>query len=436
MIRLSDVRKGRPGRFLGRRLLTLSPRTENLLVLCPSALELLTILSFASAWEIATHTATVAALLLRRRWPFVVLLLTLPVAFSGYLLIAPMAALYQVAKDVPNPRLVAFGALLLFAAGLGPWLPTAEEPFSYEDGLFGLLSAAMLSAGPTAVGRLLRTRGELSERLADLARTQERERQLLAERAVAEERARLAREMHDVVSHKVSMICVQAGALQVTTAEPNSREIAGTVRRLSVDTLEELRHLVGVLRSAREEPGLADVAALVETSGLDARLETDVPVGDRGRGAGDADSGTDDSGAGAVGAGAVGARGARGCCWSADVQRAAYRTVQEALTNVRKYAPESTVVVRLDVVEHGGESAGALRVEVRNSAPACPSSADRRSGLPTGGHGLTGLRERAELLGGRLDAGPAEDGGFRVAAVLPAGGRQSRAVDVVNPGSA
>ncbi|MBB1243998.1 two-component sensor histidine kinase, partial [Streptomyces durbertensis] len=383
MIRLSDGRKGRSGRFPGRRLLTLSPRTENLLVVGPSALELLTILSFASPWEIATHTATVAVLLLRRRWPFAVLLLTLPVAFTGYLLIAPMAALYQVAKDVRNPKMVALGALLLFAAGLGPWLPTSEEPFSYEDGLFGLLSAAMLSAGPTAVGRLLRTRGELSERLADLARTQERERQLLAERAVAEERARLAREMHDVVSHKVSMICVQAGALQVTTAEPGSREIAGTVRRLSVDTLEELRHLVGVLRSAREEPGLADLAALVETSGLDARLEALVPV---------------DGG---------GSRGAGRGCWPGEVQQAAYRTVQEALTNVRKYAPESTVEVRLEAVEHHGEPAAALRVEVRNSAPACPASADRRSALPTGGHGLTGLRERAELLGGRLDAGPA-----------------------------
>lgn len=393
---------GKPGPF--DRLAPLSPRpapvrtrrlssvAETAVVVVPSALELLTILSFASAWELVWHVLTVAALLLRRRWPLAVFVLTLPVAFDGYLLIAPLAALYQVARQVPRRRTIVCCVLLLFVAGLGPWLPTEEEPFNFEDALFGLLSAAMLSAGPAATGRLVRTRAQLSDRLAELARTRERERELLSERAVVEERARLAREMHDLVSHQVSMISLQAGALQVTSAEPGSQEIGRAIHGLSVSTLEELRHLVGVLRAPRGRQGLAELPSLVGTSGLDARLNDGSTVpGD----------------------------------WPPAVGEAAYRTVQEALTNVRKYAPQAAVAVALSTRSAGaagaavssGSGGRALVVEIRNS-PVAPGGSPS---LPAGGHGLTGLRERAELLGGTLTAGPDEDGGFVVRAVLPSG---------------
>ncbi|GAB3957177.1 sensor histidine kinase [Streptomyces sparsus] len=186
--------------------------------------------------------------------------------------------------------------------------------------------------------------------------------------------------MHDVVSHQVSLIAVQAGALQVTTAEPESRERAGTIRELGVATLEELRHLVGVLRSARESPGLAELPALVAESGLDARLTGGGPPG-RAR-------------------------------WPEAVEQAAYRTVQEALTNVRKYAPDAPVEVTVRA------SGGSLLVVVRNGPSADPPPP--AAGLPTGGHGLRGMGERAELLGGRLEAGPTPEGGFLVRAVLPA----------------
>lgn len=430
-----DRREGRgsvalPSRRRGRGL---SSAAETAIVVGPSALELLTILSIASPLEFGWHAATVVALLLRRRWPVLVLVATLPVAFSGYLLLAPMAALYQVARQVGGPRVLACCALLVFAAGLGPWLPTEEEPFSYEDALFGVLSAAMLTAGPVAIGRLVRTRVELSERIAELARTQERERQLLAERAVAEERARLAREMHDMVSHQVSMISMQAGALQMSSAEPDSQEIGRKIHRLSRVTLDELRHLVGVLRTARERPALPELAALVGSSGLDVELRRE-------------DLGSEHQGDDGEGG------------WPEVVGESAYRTVQEALTNVRKYAPDSNVRVTLSTADSAGGAAGsdaaaagdttgaegttaggaarapaapadasatgpyapysgpALVVEVHNTRP----SRSPRHQLPTGGYGLTGLRERAELLGGTLRASRTEDGGFLVRAVLPA----------------
>lgn len=402
MIRLPSGRPAGPGGGGPLALPTRKPRrglwakAETAIIVGPSALELLTILSIVSSAEFAWHSATVAALLLRRRWPVLVLLVTLPVAFNGYLLLAPMAALYQVARQVPGPRTVALCALLLCAAGVAPWLPSDEEPFSYEDALFGLLSAVMLSAGPVAVGRLVRTRAELSERIAELARSQERERQLLADRAVAEERSRLAREMHDMVSHQVSMISMQAGALQVSSAEPQSQEIGLKIHELSVVTLNELRHLVGVLRTARERPGLAELPALVGASGLDAELRG-ADARERGEGEGR---------------------------WPDEVSEAAYRTVQEALTNVRKYAPGSPVVVSLSAAGAGpGASGGvvagrrALVVEVRNALPARPTAPQP----PGGGYGLVGLRERAELLGGSLTAGATQEGEFLLRAVLPEG---------------
>ena len=400
MFRLPDSRTRRPDGPAATtlsRLTThirgprLSPGVETTIVVLPSALELLTILSFATAWEFAWHTATVAALLLRRRWPLLVFFLTLPVAFNGFLLLAPLAALYQVARQIRRRRTIVLCVLLLFAAGLGPWLPTEEEPFNFEDALFGLLSAAMLSAGPAAMGLLVRTRRELSDRIAELARTQERERELLAERAVVEERARLAREMHDLVSHQVGMISMQAGALQVTSTEPGSQEIGRTIHGLSVSTLQELRHLVGVLRTPRDPRGLAEVASLVEASGLDARLERAAELDEL-----------------------IEADGL--AHWPESVGQAAYRTVQEALTNVRKYAPDAAVTVTL-AVEHGGpdDERRALLVEVANTRPARPADCE----LPTGGHGLTGLRERAALLGGELTAGETADGGFVVRASLP-----------------
>jgi signal transduction histidine kinase len=201
---------------------------------------------------------------------------------------------------------------------------------------------------------------------------------------LAQERARLAREMHDVVSHQVSLIAVQAGALRITTHDAAVRETADAIRNLSVQTLDELRQMVAVLRAdgghvpeLAPQPRLSDIDRLVHGSGQAVRVVLD-GVGDR--------------------------------SWPDPIERAAYRTVQEALTNISKHAPGAAATVQIAPWGSG------LSVAVRNGPSRdAPSATD----LPGGGHGLIGLRERAELLGGGVSAAATPDGGFLVEALLP-----------------
>lgn len=407
----------------------LSPRVESVLLIGASTLELAT-LEGLDGPRLALCCAAVAALLLRRRWPVAVLLVTLPAAALGLLLLAPMSAMYQVARDLPRLRTVLVCAALLGCAGVAVWWWPDGGPVSLDDRLFGLLHGATFAGGPAAVGRLVRARGELSSQLEELKRSRERERLLLAETAVAEERARLAREMHDVVSHQVSLITVQAGALEATSGEPAAREVAATIRGLGVATLDELRVMVGVLRRDAGAGGGPDGD----------RSDGDRSDGDAGR------TGTDPADpAGAPGLAGLArlvadsglrVRYAPGSLppgpWPEAAQLTVYRTVQEALTNVRKYAPAAEVelTVRVSVSGSGvpagpsgpgGAGAGGgpgpgdmLVVEVANG-PSPQAGAAGRSG----GFGLLGLRERAEQLGGTLLAGPDGRGGFRVRAELP-----------------
>ncbi|WP_324277019.1 sensor histidine kinase [Blastococcus brunescens] len=368
--------------------MTVAPRTRAVLV--DAALVGLALLdawlSNAYATRSALTLSVVAALALavRRRHPFAVFALTLPALFSGYVLIAPLTALYTVASVTRNRWPIAVcGAL----AGLGYLLPW---PFDRADlgALFGdplgLIYAAVFAGAPVALGLLSRTRRELSERLEELTVGRERERELLSRTVLADERTRLAREMHDVVSHQVSLIAVQAGALGTTTSDGHVREAADTIRRLSVQTLTELRQMVGVLRAPAEEapelapqPRISDIPRLLRNSGQDAALDIGRTAGLR---------------------------------WPDAVERAAYRTVQEALTNAGKHAPGAPVTVTI------APAGPALCVTVRNdSSPGAPPY----SGPPGGGHGLVGLRERAEQLGGAFRAERTADGGFTVEAVFP-----------------
>lgn len=324
------------------------------------------------------------ALLWRRRFPVTVLLLVMPGSYLDDIWLAPITAVYTVAAERPSPRVVVPCATLFTLVEFFHW-PVYEQTFELSrDTALYAIQCVMLAAGPAATGLLSRTRRELAGRLDELTRGQERESRLLAERVLSDERGRLAREMHDVVSHQVSLISIQAGALQVSTPDPAAVTTARTIRELSVRTLEELRQMVGVLRAGgpridtplAPQPRLADLPRLIEESGLAADAE--LAPGDR--------------------------------PWPEAVERAAYRTVQEALTNITKYAPDAAVHVR---VRARGRR---LRVEVRNDAPPVRPAQT----LPGGGHGLVGLRERAQLLGGSLAAGPTTDGGFEVRADLPA----------------
>ncbi|MFD7336358.1 sensor histidine kinase [Streptomyces violascens] len=240
----------------------------------------------------------------------------------------------------------------------------------------------------TAVGPLLAlyfdARRRLVCALTERAERAERERYLLAEQACAEERARLAGEMHDVVTHRVSLMVLQAGALRVTASDEATRRAAEELRAAGCQALEELRDLVGILRTAPEDdptPSLDGFAALVAES-----TAAGVPV-------------------------ELAERGDRSLA-SPVVGRTAYRTVREALTNVHKHAPGARVTVEVEYDETR------VRVAVRNTRPSGgPNSELARTGS---GLGIAGLRQRIELVHGSLRAGPEPDGGFCVEAVLPA----------------
>jgi signal transduction histidine kinase len=258
------------------------------------------------------------------------------------------------------------------------------------SGLLATLVPALSALYFDARRRLLRS-------LRDRAERAERERNLLAERAVFEERRRLATEMHDVVTHRLSLMVLHAGALGVSSADSAVRRAAEDIRHSGSQALDELRDLLGVLRDGRvpeprpalppelrcspsPEP-LPDPAVLVTESAsvgvpVDLRVDGDPAL------------------------------------VSASVARTAYRVVQEALTNVRKHAPAARVRAELSYRATG------VRVRVANTRPAGPP--DPVLAGSGGGSGLTGLRHRVGLIGGSLEAGPTDDGGWRITAILPA----------------
>ncbi|MEV5706399.1 histidine kinase [Actinoallomurus sp. NPDC052274] len=240
----------------------------------------------------------------------------------------------------------------------------------------------------TAVGPLLALYFDARRRmvcaLVERAERAEREQHLLAERARAEERARLAGEMHDVVTHRVSLMVLQAGALRVTAKDEATRQAAEDLRATGCQALEELRDVVGILRAASDGDhtpsvgGFDDLVAESVAVGIPTEL---VQEGDP-------------------------------ALASPVMGRIAYRVLREALTNVRKHAPGARVTVRVEYAETR------LRLTVHNTPPTGrPSSALAGSGS---GLGITHLRQRVELVQGRLRAGPSPDGGFGVEATLPA----------------
>ncbi|QWF84144.1 sensor histidine kinase [Amycolatopsis sp. CA-230715] len=347
------------------------------------------VLAALDTWLSARHatpvefgTAAIAslALLLRRFFPLTVLAITVPSLVISQSVLPAVFALYTVALHHRN-RWLLTGCGTVVALGYAiPWPPMLEV--SHDDVLVGVIYAVMAAAAPIFLGRLRRTSTELASRLDEIEQAREHERLLIEQTTLARERTQLAREMHDVVSHQVSLIAVSAGALQVGAPDPGTKAAASTIRELSVTTLDELRHMVTLLRASGSgpteltpQPTIAELDRLVETSGITAELHGELP----------ADLG-------------------------APQQRAIYRTIQEALTNARKHAPGAKVKV------HIGHSADRLAVTVENGRPTHPTVR-----LPSAQHGLVGLRERAELLGGTFEAGPTDSGGYRVHLRLPTG---------------
>jgi signal transduction histidine kinase len=317
---------------------------------------------------------------LRRRapfWPFLLsaVLSLLSPAINGAL--TPLA--YAVGRyDGSWPRRIVTAAAGVLVVAR-PWDggPAGEQVSRW-------LGGAVLVLLPGAVGIYVRTRAQLLGALRERAERAEAEQELLARDAVLTERTRIAREMHDAVGHRVSLMVLQAGAIEMAAADRQRVEqLAGQMQSAGRQALDELRQMVGVLRTGEAEdaplapqPGLDALGRLVEESrqaGMAVEL-TGLPGGAQ----------VDPA-----------------------VSRAAYRIVQEALTNAAKHAPGAKVCVTVE------QRIGELVVRVVNGAGG-PSVA------VSGGYGLVGLGERVRTLGGRLTAGRRLDGGFEVEAVLPA----------------
>ena len=328
-----------------------------------------------------------AALYWRRRAPLAVLAVVL-VAWastigSGYADLGGVAiiALYSAGRYATDDRWAYLG---VGAAIFVVTLDNLADPAPWGEAVFG----AVVMFVAWYVGRRLRMR---QERAAQLLREQAAE----SRRIVIEERARIARELHDVVAHRVSLMTVQAGAAKAVAAQDpeGALRAMGAVEEAGRQALEELRHLLGVLRPETDpdglgpQPGLADLPRLVEQirrAGLDVSLATDRVAAEL----------------------------------PARVDLFAYRIVQEALTNVLKHAgPGTHSKVRL-----GSDSSGIV-IEVLDDgrgATVLPGLDPDDAGAR--GHGIVGMRERARLLGGTLDARPRPGGGFSVVAHLPTGG--------------
>jgi signal transduction histidine kinase len=326
---------------------------------------------------------TTAPVAVRRTHPIVAALVTTAAGLipsNGYVYVGYVVSFivfYSVAVYVPQWRRVAavVGAGVVLAA-----LGSAIHGAVFGD-YFGALSAVV---APAVVGRFVRHQREQSRRLQELTGQLERERELNVARALADERARIARELHDVVAHTISVVAIQADAAEAALdADPaRARAPLQTIRRSAAEALTEMRRLLAVLR-ANEPPG-----ELAPSPGLD-RLPALI---DRARAAG-VDVALEVTGA------------ARPIPASLDLS--AYRIVQEALTNVGKHAAGAPASIALD----WGQDA--LAIEIRN-----PGTNLERADTNGSGHGLIGMRERVRMLGGEFNAGPA-GGGFVVSALLP-----------------
>lgn len=352
----------------------------------------------AGALAMALSAASAFALwLLRRRLPSTVLILmsALGAAFAGFALMQMFVA-WSAGRRIalPGRALAAFAVsyLLYLGTGLaeiGMW--ARQSPVALT--MFGTLAFVAMVVVPGLTSRYWSQRRTLLHALQERNTQLVWEHQMVAGQARLLERQRIAQDMHDSLGHQLALIAVHTGALEVDTSlTDRQREAVGVLRNASVTAMHELREVVGILRDGIEgTPPPADGAGPVArgTAGIDT-LVADA------RGAGHTvrlrRTGPERPLAAAAG-------------------HAAYRIVQESLTNAYKHAPGARIDVELRY------EPDSLVVEIASGAAARGPAAD----VVSGGQGLTGLRERARLVGGIVHAGPTDDRGFRVAGVLPYG---------------
>lgn len=339
--------------------------------------------------------AVVLPLPLRRRFPALVLA-------AVFIAQGAWVALYYHGSHQPPFEPFAAGVVACFALGYH----ASERQLRAGVAIFGLTVAAtavdlaaggstvgngvpalLWWAGAIALGRILRSRQTLVDLLRERSDRLERDREHAVAEAAAAERARIARELHDVIAHSVSLVVVQAGAERrlLTADQERTAQTLETIENSGREALTELRRLLGVLRVPSEDrlapqPGLARLPDLLaESANAGQQVELEVT--------GEAIE------------------------LAPGLDLTAYRIVQEGLTNARKHAPGTPVAVALRWQER------LLEIEIDNAEQAAAAEANGA------GHGLIGMRERVAMYEGSLEAGPDQDGRYRVRARLPIEGK-------------
>ncbi|WP_327409625.1 histidine kinase [Streptomyces sp. NBC_01281] len=411
-----------------------------------------------------------SVLLVRRKWPIAVVLVSIAITPAQMGFLMGLVGLYTLAASELPRRITAALAAMSFAGMLIVTFVRTHQGVMSGDVTMGdwfvpfasITTAIGMTAPPVLLGLYMGARRRLMESLRERADSLERELQLLAERAEEraewarnEERTRIAREMHDVVAHRVSLMVVHAAALQAIARKDPEKAVknAALVGDMGRQALTELREMLGVLRSGNGADGRVSAASSSASSSAALSSSSSssssssgsavaaVPLAAVGVAAAVAASrAADGSGAGAVsGAGAggvvegpclaeldelVGQSAAAGMvvalsvegdvrAYAREIEQTAYRVVQEALTNVHKHAAGAKTYVRL------AHRMSEIAMQVENE---CPPEVGAGSSvrLPSGGNGLLGMKERVAALGGVFVSGPTDAGGFRVSAVIPA----------------
>ena len=344
---------------------------------------------YRSAWlEVLLVVAIIAPLLARRRFPFgapvavaiAVILTTLVddrlVPNNFFVFLAGMTAVFLMAL-LRDWRQAVAGLAIVF--GAEAFVARTDPNGGIGDFFFSNVVFGVVWIVGFALGRKFEEADEAKERAARA----EREREQQARAAVAEERARIARELHDVVGHSVSVMTVQASGVRrlLRPDQDREREALLVVERTGREALAEMRRMVGVLRRPEEAPSLAPQPSLDHVSRLvEQAREAGLPVELRIEG--------------------------EAIQLPAGIDLTAYRLVQEGLTNVVKHAEATQAEV---LVDYGD---GYVEVTVRDDGKGVGNG-------DGGGHGLVGMRERVSVYGGEIDAGPQTGGGYRLRAKLP-----------------
>jgi signal transduction histidine kinase len=335
--------------------------------------------------QIAIAVVAVLTILVRRRWTLPALAIAAAGAVvarpDGASALAVLVLLYTVASTRP------WRTTALATAGLvaGDALDAVVDGQTVQVG--DVVGFAVQCAAVVALGLFFAGRRATLVALRERAERMDRERELLAARAVAEERVRIAQELHDVVAHNVSLIVVKAQALGATVPDDRVTEATDGIADLGRQAMTEMHRTLALLRTAGDDgaerapqPGLANLDKLLEQSraaGLDVRLAVEGEPREL----------------------------------SQSLDLSAFRIVQEALTNVRKHAGQARASVTV------GYRPQALELSVVDSGDAVATTATPAAG----GHGLVGMRERAAMFGGTLVARPRDGHGFEVNAILPYG---------------